>query len=309
MLANHFTRCQKSQTNILTGDGSADGRTAIIRYVERQDSRGRDERFCHQNPRDSRLEDILNMKLDRKGIPLRVLNGKSRKYRSVHTIYRAVLMQELMTRVNKSFWARAKRGSDDLGNTWKPLSPKTHAYKPLSPMERKDYKLGNRLNRGLLTPSEDREWKRIFARTLARLEKQGVAKEVAKKKAAEKAWGIMKSRGAKTLIGLNRITDTNIRTGRLVAATKPGQIANNRYYPPKDQKVTITSRSINIKITVPYIKEVDAVRPVIPENIDKWMLEAHEIAINKAKQEYDRIKSATSSRKPRKRKSSKRNKR
>lgn len=238
------------------------------------------------------------MKLDRKGIPAKILNGESRKYRAVHTTYKAILAQEVMKRVNISFWKRAKRGSDDLGNTWKPLAPSTHAYKPLSPIEKNTYEIDGRENRGLLTPLQDKLWRTIFARIYNRLVKKGTSEAAAKKQAAERAWGVVKARGARTLIGLNRITDTNIRTGALVAATRPGTVSNNRYYPPKNQVIDIRPRAgIRIRFLLPYIKEVDKVRPVIPDDISPWIIEAHEIAILEAKRVYERIRETTPDRK------------
>jgi hypothetical protein len=230
-------------------------------------------------------------KLNRRGIPERILTGKSYKYRSVHTLYKATLTKELMRRVNISFWARAKRGSDDLGNKWKPLAPATHAYKPLSPMEKNTYEIKGKLVRGLLTPAQDKVWRIVYARTLKRLEKKGESNP--EKKAAERAWAVVKARGARTKIGLGRITDTNIRTGALVASTKDGSVANNRYYPPKNQRVVISPRSIKISLSLPYAEEVDKVRPIIPDDISQWIVEAHEIAIIEAKNLYDRIQNAT----------------
>jgi len=240
------------------------------------------------------------MRLDRKGIPAKILNGESRKYISVHTTYKAIMAQEVMKRVNASFWARAKRGSDDLGNTWKPLAPSTHAYKPLSPIEKNTYEIDGDLTRGLLTPAQDLVWRTIFARIYNRLVKKGKSEKEAKKEAGERAWGVVKARGARTLIGLNRITDTNIRTGALVAATKPGTVTNNRYYPPKNQTIDIKPRAaVRIKFLIPYVKEVDKVRPVIPNDISPWIMEAHEIAITEAKRIYERIREATPDRKKR----------
>jgi len=250
------------------------------------------------------------MRLNRHGIPAPVLNGESRKYRTVHTTYKAIMAREVMRRVNISFWKRAKRGSDDLGNTWIPLSPATHAYKPLSPMERNTYQINGKLTRGLLTPAQDKIWSKVFARTFNRLVNNGMGEKEAKKEAGERAWAVVKAQGARTLIGLGRITDTNIRTGRLVAATKAGTVSNNRYYPPKDQVVDILPRArVRIKFLVPYIKEVDKVRPVIPDDISKWIMEAHDIAIIEAKRIYERIKDSTPDRKkPPSRKSTKRDK-
>lgn len=248
------------------------------------------------------------MKLDRKGIPEKVLTGKVRKYISVHRAYKAYLIQEIMKRLNASFWARAKRGADDMGNTWKPLSPKTHAYKPLSPIEKNTYAIDGRRTRGLLTPAQDRIWRGVYARTLARLIKRGVDKKEAEKEAAEKAWGLVKAKGARTLISLNRITDTNIRTGRLVNATRPGSVANNRYYPPRDQVVQVKPRSVRISFNIPYIGNVDAVRPVVPRDISKWHQEAHEIAIIEARLVYDRIRDNDNRKRQDKKSTTKRNK-
>lgn len=249
------------------------------------------------------------MRLDRKGIPAFILYGEGpRRFRSVHTVYKANLIREVMVRANAAFWKKAKGGTDDLGNKWKPLAASTHAYKPYSPRELNTYKINGRLTRGLLTPAQDKLWRAIYARTLSRLEKKGVAD--AEKKAAERAWGVLKARGARTKLGLNRITDINIRTGALVAATSPGTVANNRYYPPGKQRVIYRPRgAVTIAFMLPYIKKVDAVRPVIPDDISKWILEAHEIAIREASIVYERIQSASknNSRNP-KRKPANRNK-
>ena len=242
------------------------------------------------------------MRLDRKGIPADVLKGKSRKYRSVYTTYKSVLIKEIMARVNKAFWDKAKGGTDDLGNKWKPLSPATHAYKPMSPIELNTYEIDDTLTRGLLTPDQNKLWQTIFARTYNRLVKKGIGTKEAKKQAGERAWAVIKARGARTKIGLGRITDINIRYGRLVASTAPGQVVNNRYYPPKNQQVKFRPRGgTTIKLTLPYADEVDKVRPVIPADISAWIIEANEVAISAARIVYERIQAVTPDRKKRSR--------
>lgn len=212
----------------------------------------------------------------------------------MHRLYRAKMMQEVMKRLHASFIRRSKGGTDDLGNKWKPLKPATHAYKPFSRADREFQGISGRRERGLLTPSQNRMWKGIYARTLKRLQKRGVGNP--EKQAAEKAWAVLKGKGARTLIGLGRITDINVRTGRLKAATRPGSIANNRYYPPRDQVINIGVRGgSRITFRVPYLGKVDAVRPVVPANITKWIEQAHEVAIVEAKALYERIQSNTNS--------------
>lgn len=242
------------------------------------------------------------MRLPLKGIPANVLYGEVPKFRKVQTTYSSIMSYELMKRINASFWARAKRGADDLGNTWKPLAPRTHIYKPLSPMEKETYELDGTEVRGLLTPMQDQLWKTIFARTYNRMVKKGSPPSEAKKEAAKRAWGVVKARGGRTKLDTfsGRITDTNIRYGRLVAATRPGTVSNNRYYPPKNQKVVIGNRGqISITFNIPYIKKVDAVRPVIPNNIGPWILQAHEIAVEAALKVYNEILAKQPNRQPR----------
>jgi hypothetical protein len=223
------------------------------------------------------------------GIPAPVLKGEVRKYKSVSTIYNAVLAREIMVRVNISFWARAKGGTDDLGNKWKPLAPSTHAYKPLSPMEKNTYSIGGKRVRGLLTPAQDKIWRTTFAIQYKRLLRK-MGDEEAKEEAAKRAWEKVKSLGAETKIGLGRETDINIRTGALVAATYPGKVANNRYYPPKNQLISVKPRGgFRIRFLLPYVDAVDAVRPIIPEDITPWVVEAHDVAIIQAKIVYDRL--------------------
>lgn len=229
------------------------------------------------------------MRLNRMGIPAPVLKGEVRKYKSVSTIYNAVLAREIMVRVNISFWARAKGGTDDLGNKWKPLAPSTHAYKPLSPMEKNTYSIGGKRVRGLLTPAQDKVWRITFFIQFKQLSRK-MGDSEAKEEAAKRAWEKVKSLGATTKIGLDRETDINIRTGALVAATYPGKVANNRYYPPKNQRIYVKPRGgFKIEFLLSYVDAVDAVRPIIPSDIAPWIVEAHDIAILQAKLIYDRL--------------------
>jgi hypothetical protein len=228
------------------------------------------------------------------GIPRKVLNGQDKKFISVHNTYKAYFLKRFFELLNRSFWARAKGGTDDLGNKWKPLHPKTHAYKPLSPMEKKTYSIGGRRFRGLLTPEQNKKWQAIYASKLKQFQKKGVSDP--EKKAASAAWNLIKGlAGARTKLSLNRLTDINIRTGRLVKATYPGQISNNRYYAGKDQQVIVSGTNVKVKITVPYANEVDRVRPIIPTNCKAWVEDAHKYALEFAKRQYDVLRQNSNS--------------
>lgn len=217
-------------------------------------------------------------------IPAAAIHGEIPKYRTVHTIYVAHFFQKIMEKINKSFWDRSKEGNtDELGNAWKPLSPRTHKYKPLVPQEKAIYQLGGHQNIGLLTPNQRRTWTRYV--------NAGVKSGLSKAKAESQAWEKIKAGGGRTRRGPNgeRQTPINIRTGRLVASTRPGRIANNRYYPPADQSITFMGRRFRLSIDVPYAKDVDKVRPIVPNDISIWRAEAHKHAMTYALREFNRI--------------------
>lgn len=229
-------------------------------------------------------------------IPTEIIQGKVRKFRSVHTIYVSHFYQKMMEKINKSFWDRSKEGNtDELGNWWKPLHPNTHRYKPPTPQESGIYKLNNRFNRGLLSPGQRAKWNRIYKKEYTRLT-TGLRGQhhAAKRKAEAAAWASIGTRGY-TRRGDEgqRITPINIRTGRLVASTRPGTIANNQYYPPHDQSIHLRVNGLKLKLDVPYAKEVDKVRKIIPDNIQKWKQEAHNYAMRFALREYRRIKNVS----------------
>jgi hypothetical protein len=237
------------------------------------------------------------MKLDFRGIPARILQGKVPEYITVYRLYRAKLTHEIMRRVNDAFFTKSDAGTDDLGNKWKPLAPTTIKYKPPTPIEKGTYRLRGSLSTGLLNPSQRAEFYRIYSEELTKLSKieffdrLAMGIEDPKKEATKRAWRAIKSQDPP-----ETTTNINIRTGALVASTAPGQVYNHRYYAPKFQQVTIAT-GINIKLTLPYASAVDAVRPVIPDNVVAWILEAHEQVIPEVKALYDDIKSRVERRK------------
>lgn len=223
-------------------------------------------------------------------IPTAVIKGKVPKFRAVHTTYVSRYFEKMMQKINKSFWARSKEGqSDELGNTWEPLKPQTHKYKPKSPIERGDYKLNDRKDVGLLNPSQRAKYQKAYDEAY-KLAIRHSSASTARKKASEKAWSTVHMRPR-----VNRFSDgtrktrINIRTGRLVASTRAGRVANNRYYAPPDQELIMGHSGFRVKTTVPYAKDVDKVREIIPANLGPWRAEAHNYAMKFAIQAYRNI--------------------
>jgi hypothetical protein len=257
--------------------------------------------------------------MNTQGIPVMVLRGKVPGMESVGARYRSVFVQEIMTRVHKAYWVKARHSTDDDGNKWKDLAPITHATKPQSPIERGDftivrdyYKTGSNVptrgatpNIGLLTPAQKAEWTREVNKAVRELTgrkpKSNLPRETqasVRRAAENKAWEVIRRKhGRKYLSKRDRKTGTvtrrtliNVRTGLLIASTRPGKVTNNRYYPPRHQHVEFSPSEVIIRFPgIPYFAEVQAVRPIIPNNMDKWIKEAHQKAIAEAKVIYEAL--------------------
>lgn len=240
-------------------------------------------------------------------IPAAVIHGEVPSYRSVHLAYVSHFYQKLMEKINRSFWARSQEGkTDELGNIWKPLNPRTHRYKPQTPMEAGVFRLNGRRDLGLLTPGQRRTWQAAYNRKFKELSKT-IGSSKARSKADTYAWSLMPQEGKiKRNRRGQRVTPINIRTGRLVASTRPGKVVNHRYYPPKDQTIQFSHRRLRLKLEVPYAKDVDKVRPIIPRDISKWRDEAHKYAMRFALAQYRKLINARNLRNRRRRKTKKR---
>lgn len=68
--------------------------------------------------------------------------------------YEALLLYHLFTIIHKNFMRKSRGGTDSLGNKWKPLAEKTKIYKPLSPGEKRKYKLRGRTKKEALAGRE-----------------------------------------------------------------------------------------------------------------------------------------------------------
>lgn len=189
-------------------------------------------------------------------------------------LYKAYFAERFMQLVHSAYVEKSQEKADDLGNKWKPLSPITQMYKPLRRGEASTFGIRNfKGTRGILTPKQDRLWRRVFFFSM---------KKYGKKRAAQRAWTAVINAGGKTKKQLlaNRKTDINIRTGRLIKAFSPGRVVRGRYQSPSpDQKVRFTKNSMILSIKVPYAPHVHSVRPLIPRNSRTWVYEAHKYAV------------------------------
>jgi hypothetical protein len=129
----------------------------------------------------------------------------------------------LMSQIQQAFIVKSRGGVGSDGIQWPPLKRSTIAQRPIGVGERKQFKIGGKRTRGLLTKKQDEEWKKIFGSRLARF-RLFMSEGEAKARAAQIAWAILKSKGAKTKIGVlgGRVVDILRDTGELLRSLTPG---------------------------------------------------------------------------------------
>ena len=135
------------------------------------------------------------------------IDGSKPDTHNVGRIFWRVLTRYLFEKIHESFVIRSLGGTDELGNSFKPLKKVTIAKRPITKGNLSGLGLTKKQTgtsfkdrtRGLLTPEEDSIWRETFARVMNGLSKQ-VSKAQAKKIAAKAAWGRVKKLGAKTRI-------------------------------------------------------------------------------------------------------------
>jgi hypothetical protein len=130
----------------------------------------------------------------------------------------------LLSQVQQDFVRKARGGPGRDGITWKPLKRETIAQRRTTAAERRNLGIGGERVRGLLTPAEDARWKAIFRSVISRLREDGVGEREAASRAAQSAWGILKSQGAKTKLATlgGRSVEILRDTGELFRSLSPG---------------------------------------------------------------------------------------
>ncbi|MHA1663252.1 MAG: hypothetical protein ACTSVR_08370 [Candidatus Thorarchaeota archaeon] len=203
--------------------------------------------------------------------------------RSKSNQFKAFLVQVLMERIYREYKVKSEGGTDSLGLKWKPLARSTIAQRPLKRGDISRFGIGGRgeraykrRTRGLLTSSQDKVWRGIFASNFERLVGElGTAE--AKARAATLAWAILKSRGVQTKLSIlgDRKPLIMINTGRLLRSFAPGTVMGDTYIPPNgDQVVTVTPSGVRIDFRVPYGEAAMSERPVLPPGSSVWVEES-----------------------------------
>lgn len=192
------------------------------------------------------------------------------------TDFRYTMVWELLRLISDAYENKSRGRADNLGNMWEPLAPSTIARKL------RDRGIGGFSSREGHRPSlsdrEDKQWRAIYSRELARLAAiVGLAD--AKPMAAKLAWNIMKRKGARTSADLVKsnahLVPILVETGRLLDSFQPGTVTSSGYIPSNaDQLYEVRGNTYTIGSKVPYHADVAKVRPVIPANHSAWVNEA-----------------------------------
>jgi len=199
--------------------------------------------------------------------------------------------------VQEAFIAKAAGGTGDDGITWPPLKKETIAnrrvgagdvadLKSMGITKRKygygarrqgsgDLDAKGRLKRGFLTAAEDARWKKIFASRKAQMMgKHGMSEGEASARAAQIAWAVLKSEGAKTKLDVlgNRHVLIGRDTGRLLSSLSPG-VADSEHHPiltpPPEVEDRVLREEVGCVIVgtnVEYASSFAKRRPLWPNN-------------------------------------------
>lgn len=178
--------------------------------------------------------------------------------------------------IHEEFLVKSRGGTDSAGIRWKPLSPRTIAYRPLGKGDAQLFGVRNfKATRGLLTPSQDKRWRAIYGYQIRR------GKTPAQ--AASLAWNILKSSGAKTRLGTlsNRQLPILILTQRLERSLRPGKVIQGLYLPSQEQEYEVDGTRLVVRTTVPYSDKLAQERPIFPPDLTPWINRAKILAKRK----------------------------
>lgn len=179
---------------------------------------------------------------------------------------------KLLSKIQQAFIKKSRGEASEDGIVWNPLLPATIAQRRMTRQEKKTLDIGGRRVRGLLTPAEDREWRKIFRSMMAMLRAKGVGEGQAQRIAASIAWSKLKAAGAKTKLAVlgSRKVDIGRDTGRMYRSLTPGIEGATT----PDQIVEVPPGAVIVGSNVPYFPRFHKKRPVWPAQLPEAWWEA-----------------------------------
>lgn len=194
----------------------------------------------------------------------------------------SAVAHSLFTDIHQGYLDKSSGNSDELGNSWPDIDPKTKAYS--RKIRRGDLPSGVGRKRGILTAGLDRIWRRVYSQMMKKLT-LFMDEEEAKPIAAATAWNTVKSMGARTKLEMlgNRKLPIMIDSGRLEKSLRPGTFTKNGYRKyNNDQIFRYRGTRVEIGTAVPYASKHDQKRPVFPDDLGIWFDRAADEALEAA---------------------------
>jgi hypothetical protein len=140
----------------------------------------------------------------------------------------------LLKRIHTAFIAKAAGGTDEAGERWAPLSPKTIAYS--RGRTKAERSAAERPSEGL-TKAQNNRWWQVYRQQLARFKGD-------KERAARFAWTVLKGEGAVTLYEKYKGQHALILrdSGKLLDSLDPDKVSSDSVFRTYRNEVTVGTR-------------------------------------------------------------------
>jgi hypothetical protein len=175
-----------------------------------------------------------------------------------------------LSQIYQAFIEKSRGGVGSDGIKWAPLKRETIAYGRRTTAAERTAAGDRGGPRPLLTPAQDKLWKRVFGTRLARL-RLTMGEGEAKALAAKIAWAEVKKVGGKTKLEVygSRVVDIGRDTGRLLQSLGPGVDGPSDN---PDQVFETPPGAVVVGTNVVYAPRFHAKRPLWPgETPPAWV--------------------------------------
>lgn len=212
----------------------------------------------------------------------KAIAGKESDRYDIAIRFWSAMTYSLFESIFAAFLEKSKHGTDELGDSWKDLTPETKAY------NRPDARTGLTLYdnwavltpelrvRPTLPPSINRQWGGrwfgIYLHLFGTVGNQG------RKVAGGSTWEHFKAMGYPTLIGLTRDMKLPLlnKTGTLQRSLFPSPLSGGIYVPLDTNQIFRPGNGkLQIGTKRPGVTAIDKTRPIWPKNVSKWISKAN----------------------------------
>lgn len=204
------------------------------------------------------------------------------RYRIAERFWSSVAYS-LFESIFTAFLTKSRHETDELGQSWKDLDPKTKAYNrpdarsALALYDNRAVRHPHLKVRPTLPPNINKQWGGRWLGIYMNL--FGATGEEGKAAAGGSTWDYFKAKGYPTLIGLThdmRLPILN-KTGALQRSLFPAPLSGGFYMPiDPNQIFRIQGSKLSIGTKRPGVSHVDKTRPLWPRDTSKWRAKALE---------------------------------